>query len=233
MASYQYKALLQDGRSIRLLRLMPSSHIATKIECEIFDAQIGAATLTPYEALSYTWGDASQTVDIGLSRCVFAATTNLEAALRALRKTDEPRVFWIDAICINQADLQEQAAQVRMMWDIYKAASCVVVWLGPEVGDSAIAMENIARNDSQTKLAAREIMRQRPANNPDPAWCGCHAGDFETHPSRVGVQNLLNSRWFTRVWVRSCRIIVYISHTLANVDDWSRSSKKLPQHSVS
>ncbi|KAK3361566.1 ankyrin repeat-containing domain protein [Lasiosphaeria ovina] len=201
MAPYQYKPLSAGGQSIRLLRLLPSPHVATKIECEIFEAQIGGPAQVPYEALSYTWGDASETVDIGLSGCVFPATVNLEAGLRALRKRDGPRVLWVDAVCINQSDVQEQGAQVCMMWDIYKAADCVVVWLGPEVGDSAIALENIAKNDSQTKLAARKVMRERPPGDRSPSWCGCHAGDFDTHPSKIGVQNLLNARWFTRVWV--------------------------------
>ncbi len=147
MTSYQYNPLAEDGQSIRLLRLLPSADIAAKVECEIFHAQIGGSAQVPYEALSYTWGDPSRTVNIGLSGCAFLATVNLEAALRALRQKREARVLWVDALCINQADLREQAAQVRIMWDIYKAADCVVVWLGPKVGDSDIAMDNIAAKD--------------------------------------------------------------------------------------
>jgi hypothetical protein len=198
---YQYQTLVEDGRSIRLLRLLPGAHAAMKVECELFHAQIGTAAQPPYEALSYTWGDAAQTVDIGLSGSAFPATVNLEAALRALRRPDSERVLWVDAVCINQDDLREQGAQVRMMWDIYRAADCVVVWLGPGDGDTAIAMDNIANNDCRTKLSVRQTMRERPADERDPTWCGCRAGDFATHPSRVGIQSLLNSHWFTRVWV--------------------------------
>ncbi|KAJ4406457.1 hypothetical protein N0V82_010127 [Gnomoniopsis sp. IMI 355080] len=41
-------------------------------------------------------------------------------------------LFWIDAICINQADLRERSAQVRIMPQIYSRADCVIVWLGDD-----------------------------------------------------------------------------------------------------
>lgn len=201
MASYRYKPLPHDGCSIRLLRLLPTCKSGSRIECEIFYGNIREVDQAPYEALSYIWGDASQTVDIGLNGCVFPVTVNLEAALRALRKTDESRILWVNAICINQADIKEQGEQVRIMWDIYKAADCVVAWLGPEEGDSAIAMENFALQETHIRFVAREIMRETPADHRGVHWCGCHAGDFDTHPPRIGVQNLLGRGWFTRVWV--------------------------------
>lgn len=40
--------------------------------------------------------------------------------------------LWIDAICINQADLEERSAQVRIMPQIYSKADCVNVWLGDD-----------------------------------------------------------------------------------------------------
>lgn len=40
--------------------------------------------------------------------------------------------FWIDALCINQADLEERSAQVQIMPQIYTKASCVIVWLGDD-----------------------------------------------------------------------------------------------------
>lgn len=201
MTAYAYIPLAPDGASIRLLRLLPSSNRADNIECEVYRGSLRDPHRQPYEALSYTWGDASQTVDIGLSGHVFAATLNLEAALRALRSPDEPRILWVDSVCINQSDLQEQGQQVAIMWDIYKAAECVVVWLGPEEGDSAIAMSDFARNETQRRLTTRKKPMVKLANYDRSNWCSCRAGDFETIPPRIGVQNLLGRRWFTRVWV--------------------------------
>lgn len=43
---------------------------------------------------------------------------------------DSPELFWVDAICINQSDLQERSAQVMLMPQIYGKADSVLVWLG-------------------------------------------------------------------------------------------------------
>lgn len=47
-------------------------------------------------------------------------------------KRSVSRFFWIDALCINQADLEERGAQVRIMPQIYTKADCVIVWLGDD-----------------------------------------------------------------------------------------------------
>ena len=43
-----------------------------------------------------------------------------------------PTHLWVDAICINQADLTERGAQVSLMADIYQGAKKTIVWLGEE-----------------------------------------------------------------------------------------------------
>lgn len=65
----------------------------------------------------------------------FRITYNLAAALKHLRATelfaDEAALpIWIDAICINQADLAERSQQVAIMGSIYSGARCVLSWLG-------------------------------------------------------------------------------------------------------
>ncbi len=40
------------------------------------------------------------------------------------------RHIWIDAICINQDDINDKNQQVRMMRDIYGRASRTLIWLG-------------------------------------------------------------------------------------------------------
>ena len=39
---------------------------------------------------------------------------------------------WIDALCINQADLIERSSQVRQMGDIFASAEYVLIWLGTD-----------------------------------------------------------------------------------------------------
>jgi hypothetical protein len=59
---------------------------------------------------------------------------------------NETRLIWIDAICINQKDVQERNHQVRIMSTIYKCAESVRVWLGGwtnEDGDAFKLMREI------------------------------------------------------------------------------------------
>jgi hypothetical protein len=57
-------------------------------------------------------------------------TTNLELALRHLRRENRARTLWIDALCINQGNEKEKTIQIQRMQWIYANASPIVVWLG-------------------------------------------------------------------------------------------------------
>ncbi|KAH8679463.1 heterokaryon incompatibility protein-domain-containing protein [Ilyonectria robusta] len=87
-----------------------------------------------YWALSYVWGDQSKRKPILLNGVQFSVTQNLYQAL--CRLAEEPQhvvdgaKLWVDAICINQADLPERQSEVARMGDIYSLARGVDVWLG-------------------------------------------------------------------------------------------------------
>lgn len=49
-------------------------------------------------------------------------------------------MLWVDSLCIKQKDLVERGLRVRRMGLIYSRAAEVVVWLGEEADDSAMAM---------------------------------------------------------------------------------------------
>ncbi|KAI1122865.1 heterokaryon incompatibility protein-domain-containing protein [Nemania abortiva] len=61
---------------------------------------------------------------------VLQVTSNLELALRSLRRENATRTLWIDALCINQEDKDEKEVQIQRMGWIYANAEFVVVWLG-------------------------------------------------------------------------------------------------------
>ena len=60
----------------------------------------------------------------------FHLAHNLHLALLHLRSVSTPLTLWIDAICINQADITERNAQVSLMYFIYQRAQLVVAWVG-------------------------------------------------------------------------------------------------------
>lgn len=63
-------------------------------------------------------------------------TPNVDGMLRHLRHLTDARYLWIDAICLNQADEDEKAAQIPLMDQIYQQAQAIHVWLGPDQGDA-------------------------------------------------------------------------------------------------
>jgi hypothetical protein len=131
----------------------------------------------------------------------------------------EPQTFslWMDAICINQEDVQERNAQVELMEDIYKKAAHVQVWLGKEEWFTAPAertfqsvyqaMTRFRRAD----LTAVDIF--------DRAWWLEHElpdpGDW------IGFYVYLQHSWFRRSWVvqevaLASKINVYCGHFLVS-----------------
>lgn len=120
-------------RQIRLLHLSNGNfndliHINLTVEDFAFGVQ--------YEALSYTWandaGDSrkSYSVYYGEGWEVIRVTENCANALRRLRYRNKTRTLWVDAICINQEDVDERSHQVEMMADIFACAERVIVYLG-------------------------------------------------------------------------------------------------------
>lgn len=115
------------GDIIRLLTLQPGL-FNDPIHCQLEQVSLSAGH--SYEALSYAWGDAKDTSPMILDRTPYYITKNLECALRYLRYKESPRVLWIDAICIDQNDLDEKSEQVPIMGEIYSRATKVYAWLG-------------------------------------------------------------------------------------------------------
>jgi hypothetical protein len=83
-----------------------------------------------YSALSYVWGDQSKLYPIAMDYALFEVGENLFAAIAHLLKNFPPP-YWIDAICINQNNLDEKGIQIVQMGEVYRKAKRVLVWLGP------------------------------------------------------------------------------------------------------
>ena len=128
---YEYQPL-QTPTSTRLLVLHPAG-TTHRISCSLLQTDLSAKPV--YEALSYVWGERANPVEIVCDGSELEVTQNLAAALRQLRPSDvdaDPRVLWVDAICINQEDIPEREQQVRIMGEVYQGAASVLVWLGEE-----------------------------------------------------------------------------------------------------
>lgn len=135
---------LPSSSHFRLLEILPG--LGENIECQLHVCFL-AECIGAYEALSYTWtlsgyrwknyltmnyeeemGDYTVSCN-GIEKDV---QPNLYTALKRLRHRDHSRNIWADALCINQDDMQERSQQVKLMGDIFRNASRVLMWLGSE-----------------------------------------------------------------------------------------------------
>ncbi|KAI1819221.1 heterokaryon incompatibility protein-domain-containing protein [Xylaria intraflava] len=150
-----YGALNEERREIRLLNLHPSASFDGTIQCSLFNVFLGSPP--EYEALSYVWGPLEFTQDILVEGQPFQITENLECALRHLRHASSARVIWVDALCINQANIAERNHQVTLMKDIYSQCTRDLAWLGPNPGSFRLATrEKQALESSRTESDREE-----------------------------------------------------------------------------
>jgi hypothetical protein len=102
-----------------------------------------------YDALSYVWGDPKIQATLQIEGASLKVTTNLELALRYLRLVDKPRTIWVDAICIDQSNIEERNRQIGIMKGIYSSCAVDLVWIGESNKDTQRAIDTVKRMKSQ------------------------------------------------------------------------------------
>jgi hypothetical protein len=112
---------LQSTDSIRLIQIH-AGDLNAKVTLTIIQTHLRAAP--PYEAISYTWGDRTdlQKIPCGSDSTKIPVTKSCESVLRRLRRLKEDRLVWIDALCIDQTNINERNAQLAIMAQIYQLA---------------------------------------------------------------------------------------------------------------
>lgn len=172
MELYSALPALRTGQ-IRLLRVQPTSEgPATAISCTITTHELSDGS--EFFALSYTWGlshpdiheirkDATPAnVKILVNGIDVSISETLRDFLYHCAFSDDARLhgdMWVDALCINQANVPERSHQVNIMGDIYKAATRVIVWLGPADISSEYAFELM---DAIISIPKEERLRIHP-----------------------------------------------------------------------
>jgi len=202
---YKYKDIACD-HEIRLLKVLHGKE-SDRLECMLFNAalpsssdQLSAskADSDMYWALSYWWGDGEPKNEIRIYNDtggrgeiqfmtmfnlfgIFYIRDNLAAALRQCRQRDRDINIWVDAICINQENLEEKTAQVSRMDQVYSGADQVLIWLGAGTADTKETLEFLKSILDRERLD--EVIRTK------------------TDPKKwMLVVNLMKNRWFSRIW---------------------------------
>lgn len=117
---------------------------------------------------------------------------NLNAALRQIRSEHEDMIVWSDALCINQGDKKERAAQVAQMHEVYMQAKEVCIWLGGDADEKA-AEETDKTFDFLDKILSLRAL--------DDFAESLEKNDEESRENCSRVVNLMRSDYFGRRWV--------------------------------
>lgn len=169
-----------------------------------------------YEALSYVWGPEVSRHIITVVEGDYAANAlssvkipqhslqirgNLCSALKHLRFENDIRHLWVDAICIDQSNIDERNHEVLRMGDIYRLAYRVIIWLGDRSEGTKSAF-------SEMKRIGKQVM----VNNSAALFCSPQ-GDYDrvVHVSSTikrlemdtihTIRGLLSRPYFNRLWV--------------------------------
>lgn len=218
-SAFTYEPLPNPSAQIRLLDLQPGPK-RSRIECRIRVINVSESKYS-YEPLSYFWGD-QKNPDIALvNDGQFPIGRNLSRALKQLRDTHRVRPLWVDAICINQGNVQEKNAQIPLMRQIYENGDETIIWLGDSSSWSAhlafqYMLKDAIRHDriirSQPE-AGGEAERRHEYQDSNEAWSVRSGGNFLSRYywrwrddwkfvlGDRALRKMLTSDWFTRVWV--------------------------------
>lgn len=174
---------------------------------------------------SYVWGDPTcagylfcqndHPTDAGGNSCpdhaaniidfirTLPLSRSLNDALRKIRRSlshlGHVVTVWADAICIDQSNL-ERAQQVRLMNKIYKSASSIWVWLGPdEFQDAEGVFRYIEKRVEQLQVSHGDNLFE---SGPEPALCK-RPEYLEDYNKKIwlGIARLFERPYWTRVWV--------------------------------
>lgn len=173
---YSYKPLEKD-MEFRLVKILPQR--TSKLKCEI--VHMSLENPQDYIAISYAWGDGSDTKSLVVGGATIFVAASLHGALKAVRRQVDEVLVWVDGLSIDQHNKEERASQVQLMGYIYSRAKFVAVWLGPDADDSQLAIQLLEEVDKGTVLKDRI----RDIRNPDSA----------------ALRSLFNRDYWNRLWV--------------------------------
>ena len=148
---------------------------------------------------------------------------NLYDALQALRSADETRVFWIDALCIDQGNHEERTQQVEMICEIYAASQGTMIWLGAK---DAASSETIAL----LKKIANLTEANKIFNENESIWKGL--GVLYRNPWFIGHGSFKKSLWLGALLLCLTRMSFGNGMCSHRLQGWHLIASKLGKRSL-
>lgn len=196
--SVLYEDLQCSYAQIRLIRLSrDDTNRSGQVSGELTTFSLNDPSCPPFTTVSYTWGDKEYHDEpIQLNGHDIFVLKNVLALFRMLCSTSSEAFnlaqdwFWIDSICINQANLSERTSQVKLMGQIYRQANATIVWLTEGSNNANAAIEllsQLANRRHELRHGYKKRGKLMPA-------------DLVDHPGWKPLEGLLDLPWWRRVW---------------------------------
>ena len=116
---FRYSKIDPSTREIRVVWIQPNLENGL-IKCQLKHVEVDSQ----HACLSYMWGSTKKVKQIRVNNQRFYVHGNLWKFLNSWRQHKkmqpiERQHIWIDAICINQSDIEEKKHQVGIIGEIY------------------------------------------------------------------------------------------------------------------
>lgn len=196
-SSKLYQSVPLGSEDIRLVTLLPGRRkdfIACSLERKFLPRERGHGERPNYTTLSYMWGNPQNPKCIQCNGFRLSVTRNLHSALLHLRDEHSTKVFWIDAICIDQRSIGERNRQLQRMREIYSQSAQTVTWLGD---GSFFSRQGF----KVTSILADAMLRRTTPQPPSTLWLQ-RSVELFLYPVYILVFMILLRRlYFTRIWI--------------------------------
>ncbi|KXS94525.1 hypothetical protein AC578_4149 [Pseudocercospora eumusae] len=193
-----YRQLDSSAREIRLVTVEAGRR--DDINCELKTVSLDGE-LPQYESVSYCWGDTTKKCTINVDDQTMDVSKNAHAALMRIRDPTIDRTIWMDAICINQADVEERGSQVSNMHLVYHRATRNLIWLGEDDGLVAPALETMRIILDEARLETDNFRTFFEEVYDDAGHIPPSLSGFMSHFEVETFLKLLARPWFQRLWV--------------------------------
>jgi WD repeat-containing protein 55 len=192
---FQYPTILEP-RQIRLVSFQKDGN--SQINFRFHEHALDDRSMT-FIAMSYFWGDPTPTHRIWSPDQEYIEMNGSAARMIDwLAREEWGAWYWIDAICIDQNNLDEKGQQIPLMRDVYSKAEEVYAYLG---GDSESVKKGFSFIVRSTQLLMDDLREGDEENvSMDKLLAGLRRADYD-RSFWNGAIELLDNPWFERIWV--------------------------------
>jgi hypothetical protein len=167
-----YRPLDREKREVRVIHLLNTTPTPETWAFEMRHIPLESEEWKKTTTLSYVWGQYNEEAKhVSIDGMPLRITANLHSAICSIAEHGKLHTswWWIDAICINQEDIEERGFQVSLMRELYSRAGQTVAYLGSDIDNTSKGLKWIEKLEEvrMNRLFQQEKWIEDAANDPD------------------------------------------------------------------